>query len=62
VFEKDVQVVNALKDRIKGIEYLKEKLLNKEKMKQVVREQIKIIKELPEIFPEGAPIKETLRK
>jgi len=62
VFEKDVQVVNALKDRIKGIEYLKEKLLNKEKMKQVVREQIKIIKELPEIFPEDAPIKETLRK
>ncbi|HEA47454.1 MAG TPA: hypothetical protein ENH97_03495 [bacterium] len=62
VLKKDIHVVKTLANQIRMLEYLKERLMNKDKIKEVVKEQIKIIKELPGIFPESAPINETLKK
>lgn len=60
--EKDVQVVKSLVNQVRRLQNLKGKLLGKVNINEVVKEGIEILKELPNVFPKGAPIRETFRK
>ena len=59
---EDVQTIRLLGKQIGKLLELRKKLWAEDAAQEVLREQIEILRSLPEIFPRGAPIRQSLKR
>lgn len=60
--EKDIRIVETLAHQIQKIENLRHELWLEDKISEVVSREVEILRELPRLFPEGVPFRESLEK